>query len=238
MQFQYIKLLFSTTLIIIITSSLPAQSSFDLSGGAHFVNRYIWRGLEINGTPNIQPTVEAIYGGLTAGLWGSYAIAESSTSDEIDLYLSYTFSTTSAGDFSFLFTDYYFPVGSRISDFSDSSSHYLEASFNYSGPSAIPISLYLGYTFKPKLTQALYWEVSYASTVTSFGFNIFVGGTDGGKDDAAYYGTSAFAVINTGFIVSKVIELNETFSMPLSVSFILNPNQEKVYLIFGVGLSM
>lgn len=44
MQFKNIKLQFSTILIIIITNSLSAHSSFDLSGGATYVNRYIWRG--------------------------------------------------------------------------------------------------------------------------------------------------------------------------------------------------
>lgn len=204
MQFKNIKLLFSTILIIIITSSLQAQSSFSLSAGGDIVSRYIWRGLEINGTLNIQPTVEATYGGLTAGLWGSYAFAERGSTDELDFYAGYTISTESA--------------------------------VTYSGPSSIPISIFLGYTFKPASVKSLYWEVGYSTSIDAFGFDIFVGGTDGGA--AEYYGSTEFAVITTGFKASQDITLGESLQMPLSVSFILNPKQETVYLVFGVGLKI
>lgn len=236
MQFKNIKLLFSTILIIIITSSLQAQSSFSLSAGGDIVSRYIWRGLEINGTLNIQPTVEATYGGLTAGLWGSYAFAERGSTDELDFYAGYTISTESAGDFGLLFTDYYFTTGHRLSDVSDTSAHFLEAAVTYSGPSSIPISIFLGYTFKPASVKSLYWEVGYSTSIDAFGFDIFVGGTDGGA--AEYYGSTEFAVITTGFKASQDITLGESLQMPLSVSFILNPKQETVYLVFGVGLKI
>ena len=224
-------------LISLLSTNLLAQSSFSLSAGGDLVSRYIWRGLEINGAPNLQPAVEGSFGGFAVGFWGSYAFSERTSTDELDFYAGYTFSTESAGDFGLLFTDYYFPTGSRISDFSDTSSaHYLEAAVTYSGPSSLPLSLFLGYTFKPAGVEALYWEVSYSASVDAFGFDIFVAGTNGGE--GGYYGATDFAVINTGFKVSQDINIGESLQMPLFVSFIANPNEETVYLVFGVGLKI
>jgi len=223
-------------IIILLSTNSSAQSSFSLSAGGDLVSRYIWRGLEINSAPNLQPAVEGSIGGLAVGFWGSYAFSERTSTDELDFYAGYTFSTQSAGDFGLLFTDYYFPTGSRISDFSDTSAHYLEAALTYSGPSSIPLSIFLGYTFNPASVKALYWEVSYSASIDAFGLDIFLAGTNGG--DGGYYGTTDFAVINTGFKVSQDINIGESLQMPLSVTFIANPNAETVYLVFGVGLKI
>jgi hypothetical protein len=223
-------------LISIISTTLNAQSSFSLSASGDLVSRYIWRGLEINGSPNIQPAVEGSIAGFAAGFWGSYAFAERTTSDEIDFYAGYTFSTKSAGDFGLLYTDYYYPTGNRFSDYSDSSAHFLEAAVTYSGPSSLPISIFLGYTFKPSNLKALYWEVGYSASIDAFGFDIFVGGTDG--REGGYYGTTEFAVINTGFKASQDVNIGESLIMPLFVSFIVNPDAETIYLVFGVGLKI
>ncbi len=125
----------------------------------------------------------------------------------------YTISTESAGDFGLLYTDYFFPTGNRFSDYSDSSAHFLEAAVNYSGPASFPISIFLGYTFKPSNLKALYWEVGYSASVDAFGLDIFVGGTDGGE--GGYYGPNEFAVINTGFKASQDIQLSKSLTMPL-----------------------
>ena len=222
--------------IIFLSTNLFAQSSLSLSAGGDLVSRYIWRGLEINSAPNLQPAVEGSIGGFAVGFWGSYAFSERTSTDELDFYAGYTISTESAGDIGLLFTDYYFPTGSRISDFSDTSSHYLEAAVSYSGPSSVPLSFFLGYTFKPASVKALYWEVGYSTSMDAFGFDIFIAGTNGG--DGGYYGSTDFAVINTGFKVSQDISIGESLKMPLFVSFITNPNAETVYLVFGVGLKI
>ena len=219
-----------------MSTNLYSQSSFSISAGGDLVSRYIWRGLEINGSPNLQPSVEGSIDGFAIGFWGSYAFAERATTDEIDFYASYTISTESAGDIGLLFTDYYFPIGSKVSDFSDTSTHFLEAAVSYSGPSSIPISIFLGYTFKPASVKSLYWEVGYSASIDAFGFDVFVGGTDGGE--SSYYGSTEFAVINTGFKVSQDVKLSESLQMPLFVSFIANPNADIVHLVFGVGLKI
>ncbi len=139
----------------------------------------VWRGLEINGAPNLQPNVEGSIGGFAIGFWCSYAFAERGSTDELDFYAGYTISIESAGDFGLLFTDYYFTTGHRLSDVSDTSAHFLEAAVSYSGPSSILISIFLGCTFKPASVKSLYWEVGYSTSIDAFGSDIFVGGIDG-----------------------------------------------------------
>ncbi len=77
--------IYSNVIVLIsFISTNYSQSSFSLSASGDFVSRYIWRGLEINASPNLQPAVEGSIGGFAVGFWGSYAFAERTTTDEID----------------------------------------------------------------------------------------------------------------------------------------------------------
>lgn len=62
----------------------------------------------------------------------------------------------------------------------------------------------------------------------------FAGATTGG--DNLYYGTSNFNVINVGVTAVKDIKVSEDFSFPIFGSFILYPNQEIAYFVFGISI--
>jgi hypothetical protein len=42
-------------------------------------------------------------------------------------------------------------------------------------------------------------------------------------------------VVNLGLTASKEMELTDKFSIPVSVSYILNPETERTFLVFGVS---
>ncbi len=69
-----------------IAGTLSAQTS--VSGGADFVSRYLWRGLDFGNSFSIQPSLALTSGGFEVGVWGSYPFTNTADgNEEIDLYL-------------------------------------------------------------------------------------------------------------------------------------------------------
>ncbi len=85
--------IFSGLMVIETAEALGA----DVSLSADFVNRYIWRGLDVNSAANVQPSLSLTAGGFGIGFWGSYSLTQANASDdnyavssEVDLWASYT----------------------------------------------------------------------------------------------------------------------------------------------------
>ncbi|MBN1300132.1 MAG: hypothetical protein JW995_02865 [Melioribacteraceae bacterium] len=233
------KNLFMVKILLILffaLSGLTAAQELRASAGADLVSRYIWRGIEINNTPNIQPSIALGAGGFEIGLWGSYTLSNQTfATDEIDLYLSYGFSTD-AGDFVFLLTDYYFPnSGTPLGHFQDNGgAHTLELGAVYNGP----VSFALYYNFYNDPGNNIYFEIGYSFAVSGIDFGLIAGGTSGSKDNPVYYGSDGFALINLGISVSKEVIVTDKFGLPLSASFIVNPNDDIAHLVFGCSFSL
>jgi hypothetical protein len=227
-------------IIVIFTINLSAQIS--ASAGADLVSRYIWRGLEINKGPNIQPAIAFGAGGLEVGLWGSHSLSfypGVAYPTEIDLYASYGFSTE-AGDISLLITDYYFPDSGIPLGWAEdgTGAHTLEVGAGYSGTESFPLSVSLYYNFYNDPGNNLYFEFGYPFVISGIDFGLIVGGTPGSEDNPVYYGTDELALINVGISASKEVKITEDFSLPLSSSFIVNPNADIAYFVFGCSFSL
>lgn len=230
-----LKSIFKITAIYIIllisSISLNAQS---VSGGADFVSRYVWRGLDFGNTFSIQPSLAVSAGDFEAGFWGSYPLVGigGGGSEEMDLYLGYSIS-----DFSIMVTDYYFPTaGGKYGNFDDPGSHTIEVGLSYGGSESFPISLAAFMNVYNDDDNTVYFEAGYSTEVEEVGLDFFVGGTPGG--DGGYYGTTEFNLINIGITASKDVKITEDFSLPVFSSYVLNPNLEVGYLIFGFSLGM
>lgn len=210
-------------------------------GGADFVSRYVWRGLEINKSFNVQPLFGYGSGALDIGLWGSYAISdvENTLQSEIDLYASYTFST-SGGDITILFTDYYFPDGNvRLGDFDDGTgAHTIELGVAYTA-SSLPISVSIYMNVYNDDGNNMYFEVGYPVELPhDYSMDLFVGATPGSDKNSTFYGTDKFGFINIGFAVSKDVVLTDSFSIPAFISFIMNPTTDKAHLAVGFSIGI
>lgn len=225
------------------------SSPVSINIGMNIVSRYIWRGLNINNSPNLQPAISFGYSGFTLGVWGSYALSndsyESSTASlnsEIDLYASYSLET-SAGLFTAIVTDYFFPqAGIKFGNFNDhdhpegAGGHLFEAGLIYVLPGYLPLSFSGFYNFYNDAGNNTYFELACPFTVNNISLNAFIGGTTGSKKNPGYYSSENAAIINAGLTVSKEIKITQDFSLPVFTSFIVNPRLEMPYLVFGITL--
>jgi hypothetical protein len=197
-------------LLALVLVPITNAQEFTVNTNADFVSRYIWRGLNVNDQPNIQPSITLNYSNFQLGFWGSYGLTHQnasdeyySTSQELDTWLSYSFEFNNGMGISALFTDYYFPNGGiKIGNFNNydnadgPGAHTLEAGLNLTGPGSFPISLsgYINiYNDKGNNT---YFQADYSVDVSDVGLGFFVGAAAGSEENPAYYGTDKFYVIN------------------------------------------
>jgi hypothetical protein len=238
------KKTFSKIILMVVALGVISSSNIFAQpyGGADFVSRYVWRGLEINKSFNVQPSFGYGAGGFDIGLWGSYAISDvaNSLQSEIDLYASYTFST-SEGDIAILFTDYYFPDGNiRLGDFDDGTgAHTIELGVGYTGPSSFPIAVSVYMNVYNDDGNNMYFEVGYPVVLPDdYNMDLFVGATPGSDKNPVYYGTEKFGFLNIGFTVSKDVVVTDSFSIPAFISYIMNPTTDKAHLTAGFSIGI
>lgn len=227
-----VKKYYKTVLMFLFfAGTLSAQIS--VSGGADFVSRYLWRGLDFGNTFNIQPSLALTSGDFEVGFWGSYPFANTAGgNEEMDLYLGY-----SVGDFSVLVTDYYFPnSGGKYGNYDDPGSHTIEVGLSYGGSESFPISLAAYMNVYNDYDNTVYFELGYSTDVSEVAVDLFVGGTPGGE--SGYYGTTEFNLINIGVSASKDIKISDDFSLPIFSSYVMNPNMDVGYLLFGFSFGM
>jgi len=236
---------------ILISFSAKAQTTDSTSTStfkvtADLVSSYVWRGVlsTATPTPNFQPTLAFVKGGLEIGAWGSTDFTGSYK--EADLYASY-----STGLLKFTVTDYYWmntaTTGLRYFNYrNNETNHIFEGSVAYSGPQSFPISIaanvmfagadkkydsLLSSTDPKKQAYSTYIEFAYAGKC----FSPFVGITpaDGYYGDG-YGGVTGFSVVNIGLTSTKLLKITDKYSLPLKATLGFNPQKEDAYLVFGI----
>ncbi len=210
----------------------------EFSLGSDVTSRYVWRGTDFGESVSIQPALAFSYKGLEIGSWASYSLgADGSAANEHDLWISYGFETESAGSFSVGVTDYYFPApgGVGFFDFSGDGegAHWIEPFASYSGPESFPISLYAAMFAHNDPDISTYLETTLPFSSDGVDLGLTVGAVTG---ESAFYGTDSFGLVNVGLSASREIALTDKFSIPVSVSYILNPETERTFLVFGLSL--
>lgn len=242
------KSLYLTLLLLGLLTGAQAQKA-SVNAGADLMSRYVWRGLQPGGSsPSIQPSLEFTVGNFTAGTWGAFSMSNNITVQETDLYLSYAIKEM----FSVTLTDYFLPdeslVRNNYFEFNeDNTGHLLEASASFLGTDSIPFTFMAAVNFwgadarhiNNKKQYSTYFELGYHGTCRDIEYNIFIGGTPTNPDSEAgetgYYGTEA-GITNIGITAIKNIAITDKFTLPVSTSFIINPQSENVYLVFGITL--
>jgi hypothetical protein len=185
-----------------------------ISAGLDLYSTYVWRGVAYSG-PSVQPYLEFSSGGFAIGAWGSQGI---DGFQEMDLYTGYTF------DFglSLGITDYYYPG----SQFFDDAVH----AFELNGAHSLgDLSISGNYIFAGDgaVGDDVYFELGYSAGPA----DLFIGGGDG------WHSTNTeFTIVNIGVGTTKIIEITENFSIPVSGAVILNPDTEQFYITAGLSL--
>ena len=226
------------------------------------MSRYIWRGYDIGNSPAIQPNLSVSWKGLNIGAWGSYAfskhsilindtIEDAGNYAEIDLYISYTFKW-----FTLMVFDYFTMnglnsnYGNRYFDYNNKSTgHTFEGTFSFDGTDTFPLQVMVSTLFygddKGKDSTGFYGggtnnnfstylEASYTFDIAKIGVELkpFIGGIPFGS---SWYGTEA-GIINVGLTARKSIEITKTYSLPVQVSLITNPQAQSAFIVFGISL--
>ena len=234
-----VPLVFSalTLLFCIAPGAVLAQS---VAIGADVASRYVWRGYDFGESFSVQPTLEYTQGPVSVGSWASYSIsADGSGANEHDLYLSVV-----AGPVSLGVTDYYFPTPPDLLgedattaeffnfDGGGNGAHYVEPFVSYQGPGSFPIALYAAAFVYNDPDHSVYLEASYPFVIDGVDLGVTLGAV---PLESSFYGTDGFSIVNIGLSASKAVSITESFALPLSVSYILNPDMERTYLVFGIS---
>ncbi|MBE0539191.1 MAG: hypothetical protein IH620_05715 [Ignavibacterium sp.] len=242
MIYNFKKLL---TMLFICIAGISFAQDLSLSAGADVVSRYIWRGINVNDAINIQPALSLSVSGFSFGFWGSYSLSNNSNENiygqEIDTWLGYSYAFENGMSIGAIVTDYYFAnAGIKWGNFNNyddpdgPGAHTIETGLLLRGPDSFPISLSGFINVYNDAGSNTYFQVDYPATVADVPLNFYVGASGGSEENPGYYGTETFNVINVGVKATKSVKITEDYSLPVSVTFIINPRAEISYLVFGL----
>jgi hypothetical protein len=215
------KLVLSLMAAALFTTAFAQESESKFGISSDIVSRYVWRGTQFSSAPAIQPGMAFASGGFTLGAWGSYAFDNVGT--ECDLYASYAFNF----GLSLIATDYFFPgdpSGSKYSGYFDTeNNHIYEIGASYAiGKLTLSAYKYLNQG------KDFYTEAAYA-----FNDNLSL---SVGAGDQLYSNNKQYNACHMGLKYVKEVAISEKYSLKPYASFIVNPNQEQVFLVVGVTL--
>ena len=216
---------------LVLSVTVPAQAEVGL--GADLVSRYIWRGSDFGNSAAVQPDLSYSRamgsGSLAIGAWASWSLtgADADTvgasANENDLYLTYA-----NGPVSVTLTDYYFPGSVGANDFFDygdkGGSHTLEI---------------LGSVDLTKVSVTgginLLGDYSAGDDETSFYVELGVpvpqrltGKVEVGLSAAV--GDGLYTLDNDPALVVIAVSASKD---SYTASYILNPDSELAFLVFG-----
>lgn len=234
------------------------NSVFELK--SDFMSRYIWRGTNLGGeNPSIQPTLSVNFGdsahAISIGTWGAYNYG--ATSQEVDLFLTYTFKDAiclSFYDYYFPGNSFYAPAQQKYFNYdSETTGHVFEGTVCFLGTEKIPFSLLFamnlfGYDSRKinedgssgDIFMSKYIELGFNKTFQNIDFCAFVGAAlddpDEEKGEAGYYYNENIGIINIGVKAAKSVKITDKFELPIQTSLIANPQSETIFVVFGFSL--
>lgn len=215
--------------------SSPFGASVELS------SKYLWRGQEYGEAPTIFPTLSYTSGGFCVYATGAYTFDNSWR--EADLGVSYTIK-----DFTFGVVDYYYPTptGERDQLFEfdkDKTGHLLEGCLTYA-PLNLPISALLS-TFFYGADKNLDGDQAW-STYAELGYHYDFSETSiftvalGASLNKSFYNNfeTGFSIVNIALKYQTEIPTGKKYSIPVSAQYVINPQREKSFIAFSIGLNI
>ncbi|MDA7636998.1 hypothetical protein N8673_02240, partial [Flavobacteriaceae bacterium] len=210
---------FKFTLLTIVALLSP-NISYSQDFGADLVSSYVWRGAQFGSGAHIQPYMDLGSGNLTGGVWGSFPTSAKGGGNELDLWVSYDF-----GPLALTVTNYTFPGEGGV--YADG-----EGLFNgdytelAASTSIMGVDLSAGYFTE---VEALYVELGFSTGAVDIAFGY-------GDDQAdGFYAGGGSGLVNMSFSGSKDIQISDNYALPVFGSFIINPEAETAFLVFGIS---
>ena len=225
---------------LFLFSTLVPAAYGQVSLGADFVSRYVWRGVDFGESFSVQPALTFGASGFEIGAWASYSISQDgSGANEHDIWASYSFALSDGASVSIGITDYYFPSpgGIPFSDFDDdgSGAHLIEPGLSVTGPESFPVTVYGAFMVYNDPNDSFYLEASVPISANDVALGLTTGFSMG---ESTLYGTNTLTLINLGLTAARDIKITDDFSLPVFVGFVLNatPDNERTHLVFGFSL--
>ena len=211
---------YSKFTLLTIVALLSTNISYSQDFGTDLVSSYVWRGTQFGSGSHIQPYMDIGSGNLTGGVWGSFPTSAKGGGNELDLWVSYDF-----GPLALTITNYTFPgeggVYSKDEGLFNGDYTELSASTSIGG-----VDLSAGYFTE---VEALYIELG-----TSIGaVDVALGYGDDQSDP--FYADGGSGLVNMSFSGSKDIQISDSYALPVFGSFIINPEAETAFLVFGIS---
>ena len=206
--------------LLILIALMSTNISYSQDFGADLVSSYVWRGTQFGSGAHIQPYMDLGSGNLTGGVWGSFPTSAKGGGNELDLWLSYDF-----GPLALTVTNYTFPgeAGAYSKGEGLFNGDYTEIA---ASTSIIGVDLSAGYFTE---VEALYIELG-----TSIGaVDVALGYGDDQSDP--FYADGGSGLVNMSFSGSKDIQISDSYALPVFGSFIINPEAETAFLVFGIS---
>jgi hypothetical protein len=207
-------------ILLTIVALLSPNISYSQDFGADLVSSYIWRGTQFGSGAHIQPYMDLGSGNLTGGVWGSFPTSAKGGGNELDLWVSYDF-----GPLALTVTNYTFPSEGGV--YADG-----EGLFNgdytelAASTSIMGVDLSAGYFTE---AEALYVELGFSTGAVDIALGY-------GDDQAdGFYAGGGSGLVNMSFSGSKDIQISDNYALPVFGSFILNPEAETAFLVFGIS---
>ena len=207
-------------ILLTIVALLSPNISYSQDFGSDFVSSYVWRGTQFGSGAHIQPYMDLGSGNLTGGVWGSFPTSAKGGGNELDLWVSYDF-----GPLALTVTNYTFPSEGGV--YADG-----EGLFNgdytelAASTSIMGVDLSAGYFTE---AEALYVELGFSTGAVDIALGY-------GDDQAdGFYAGGGSGLVNMSFSGSKDIQISDNYALPVFGSFILNPEAETAFLVFGIS---
>ena len=222
-----IALLTGATLL----GSVPAADA-EIGIGADVYNRYFFRGADFGDAVAVQPYISYTQGAIEIGAWSSWSITSAPGGNENDLYITYSISD----DLALTVTDYFFPGATNedgsakeFLDFSsnsgkpdDSGGHVLEIMASYDLGS---LSIMGAFNFHGDADDSYYAEIGLPLSALS--------DDDTEVSLSAALGNGAYVVDDDPTLVFIGLNVSQG---DYSASYIVNPDSELSFLVFGKSL--
>lgn len=206
------RLFFAAPLLVALTlAAVPADAG--VSFGADVVSRYVWRGADFGNAVSVQPGLSISHGNIEVGAWSSWAISDSSA-NENDLYASF-----SSGPIGITLTDYYSKDDRFFSYGDEDEVHILEISASLA-LDGVPLSALVAYNFSGDPDDSFWVEATYDfGEMEGTAVSLTVGVGDG-----------VYTIDNDPALASVGLNMGRG---DYFASYILNPDKESTFFVFG-----
>lgn len=232
-----------------VREELPAeQPRVGVSMAVDFTSRFIYRGLDLGDSPQIQPRISLHAGGLELSLWASHPISPAADDEdnnprrnvpeiyrEVLLWARYDLDLGRA-TLSPYVQNHYNPNAGALFDFDGGGegAHVLQAQLFLVGDADwIPLDVMAGWAFYNDPHHSVYLEGGYRFQASGLAMRAFAGGTPAASP---FNGTDEAALTVLGLSARRTIVVTPAFSLPIAVSFVVNPYTEKPFAAFSVSL--